>query len=269
MTRVPFVADVLTIVHHWRDKGRIFSRPPIVAALAATIAGMATPASAQTFVDLFAGRSMPERTAATLTADEARIDGVVVPARLVVAIERLTPTDSTIYGVRVGHWFDWFGIALDAATLDPDVKRQTIRATANLRFDEEVFGERVTIDPGRRVSVDIPRVTVPTTATVAALAIVRLPRGRVEPYAFAGPVYLVTDSDLDGDWGLRAGGGLTLPMSRHVALFGEYRYTRVEAHAVAGRIGGSVRGVGGNTGDIAVDLAIRNHSAISGIRFGF
>ena len=240
-----------------------------IGAAAVAMLTAATPAGAQTFIDVFAGRSMPERTAATLTADEARINGQIVPAQLRVDVESLDPTSSTIYGVRAGHWFDWFGIAVDASTLDPDVKRQTIRATANLRFDEQVFGEEVVIDPGRLVSVDIPRVTVPTTATVAALAMVRLPRGGVEPYAFAGPVYLVTDSDLSGQWGLRAGGGIKLPISRSVALFGEYRYTDVSANAVAGRIGGSARGVSGDTGDIKVDLDVRNHSAVGGLSFSF
>jgi hypothetical protein len=233
--------------------------------------GVATagPAQAQVFVDVFAGRSFPERTAATLTADEARVNDVIVPATLRVDVERLTPTRSTIYGGRIGYWFGVLGVAFDAATLDPDVKRQTIRATANLRFDEEVFGERVTIDPGRSIAVDIPRVTVPTTATLAGLAMIRLPRGGVQPYAFAGPVYLITDSDMSGNWGLRAGGGAKLMLTRRLGLFGEYRYTRVAADAVAGRIGGSVRGIEGTTGDIRIDLNVRNHSAVGGLSYSF
>lgn len=195
------------------------------------------PASAETFVDVFAGRAMTERTPATLRAEEARVNGVVVPARLRVDVERLRPSNSTIFGARVGHWFGAFGLALDAATLNPDVKAQTIRATTMLEFDEEVFGERVTIAPGDAVSVAIPRVTVPTTASLAALAMIRLPpagRARISPYAFAGPAYLVTDSDLGGNWGLRAGGGVRVPLSSRLSLFGEYRYTRVAADAVAG-----------------------------------
>ncbi|SFP90688.1 outer membrane beta-barrel protein [Sphingomonas rubra] len=231
--------------------------------------GTAMPAQAQTFVDLFAGKSFPQRSATTLTAAEARINDTVIPAEVRVDVERLRLSNSTIFGARVGHWFDWFGIAADASTLDPDVKRQTIRATANVRFDEEVFGEEVVIDPGRSVAVDIPRVTIPTTATFAALAMVRVPRGGVEPYAFAGPVYLVTDSDISGDWGVRAGGGAKLPIGRRVALFGEYRYTRVAASAVAGRVGGEARGVTGTTGDIRVDATLRNHSAVGGVSFAF
>ncbi len=243
------------------------------------VAGLsgAIPASAQTFVDVFAGRSMPENTAAAITADEARINGTIVPARLRIDVASLEPTDSTIYGVRIGHWFGRIGLAIDASTLDPDVRRQTIRATGNLRLEEELFGEPVTIDPGRSVSVDIPRVTVPTTGTVAALAMVRLPigatparpAGRFAPYAFAGPAYLVTDSDLSGNWGLRAGGGVKLALTRTLSLFGEYRYTRIAADAVAGRVGGEAMGVRGSTGDIRIDLNVRNHSAVGGVGLSF
>jgi len=229
-----------------------------------------TSASAQTFVDVFAGRSLPERTAASITADEARINDTIVPAQLRVNIESLKPTHSTTVGIRAGHWFSWFGVAVDAATFDPDVKRQTVRATANLRFDEQVFGEQVTIDPGRSVSVDIPRITVPTTATIAALAMVRIPRPGVQPYLFAGPAYLITDSDISGYWGLRAGAGAKVPLSRSIAIFGEYRYTGVnDARAVAGRIAGSTQGVSGSTGDLRVDLDVRNHSLAGGVSLTF
>jgi len=238
----------------------------------ATLAATATPASSQVFLDLFAGRSMPENTPATLRADEARVNDTIVPAQLRIDVERLRPTNSTIFGARLGYWLGAIGVAVDASTLDPDVKRQTIRATGNLQLDDDVFGERVVINPGQFVSVDIPRVTVPTTATFAALAMLRLPPTpgtRITPYAFAGPVYLVTDSDISGDWGLRAGGGVKVPLSRSVSLFGEYRYTNVSASAVAGRIGGDVMGVRGTTGDIRVDLDVRNHSAVGGIGFTF
>lgn len=238
----------------------------------------AEPASAQVFVDVFAGRSSPERTPISLAADQAEVDGQVVPARLRVDVESIEPTDSTIYGVRAGYWFNrWVGVAVDLATLAPDVGRQRISATANLRFDDEVFGEPVVIDPGRSVSVTIPRITVPTTATIAGLAMVRAPigatqarpHGAITPYGFAGPVWLITSSDLDGDFGLRAGGGVRIPLGRRVGIFAEYRYTRVDAGAVAGRIGGEARGVRGDTGDIRVDLRLRDHAGVGGLSFSF
>ncbi|RSU45539.1 outer membrane beta-barrel protein [Sphingomonas sp. S-NIH.Pt15_0812] len=229
-----------------------------------------SPAAAQTFVDVFAGRSAPERTAASITVDQARINGAVVPAQLRVDVESVKPTRSTIYGLRAGHWFSWFGIAVDAATLSPDLDRQAIRATANLRFDEQVFGEQVTIDPGQSVRVEIPRIRVPTTATIAAVAMIRVPRGGGQPYILAGPAYLITDSDVSGYWGVRAGIGAKVPLSQHVALFGEYRYTGVNnARAVAGRVAGSAQGISGSTGDIQVGIDVRNHSLAGGLSFLF
>lgn len=239
---------------------------------------LATPAGAETFVDVFAGRSTPETTPLRLTAGEARVNGQIVPATLRVDVARVEPSNSTIYGGRIGHWFGrTIGIAVDVATLSPDVKRQTVTARANLAFDESVFGERVTIAPGDAVSADIPRIGVPTTATIAALAMARLPigatpdrpGGRAAPYAFAGPVWLITDSSLDGNLGLRAGGGVRLALTRSLGLFAEYRYTRVNADAVAGRIGGNAGGTRATTGDIRVDLTVRNHAGVGGVSLGF
>lgn len=235
-------------------------------ALGAAALLFTAPAEAQMFVDLFAGRSLPDAQPATITANEARVNDTVVPAQLRVDVRRLNPSNSTIFGARVGFWSGAVGVAVDASTLDPDIRRQTVRATANLRFDETVFGERVVIDPGRDVTVDVPHLGVPTTATFALLAMARLPRDRgVEPYAFAGPAYLITDSDLSGDWGLRAGGGLRLPLSGRFSLFGEYRYTQVDASAVAGRISGSVQGVTADSGAITVSTRLRNHAGVGGL----
>lgn len=241
---------------------------PLCATRAAATVLVLTPesASGQTFLDVFAGASRPERTTATITADQAEIDGSVVPASLRIGIPNLKPTKSTTLGFRIGRWVNWFGFALDAATLSPDVKQQTIRATANLRFDQRVFGQPVVIDPGTMIKVDIPRVTVPTTATVAALAMVRLPSRKVSPYALFGPAYLVTDTNIGGSWGVQTGAGVKVGINHRLSLFGEYRYTSVlNARTVAGRIDGSVGDISGTTGDIKVGVDLRNHSLVGGI----
>lgn len=242
------------------------------------LASAPLPSVAETFVDIFAGRAMPERTPVTLTSDQARINDEVFPARLRVDVADVEPTNSTIFGGRIGHWFGHnIGVAIDASTLDPDVKRQTVTATAKFEFDESIFGERVTIAPGDAVAAKIPRISIRTTATVAALAMVRLPvgataelpAGRIAPYAFAGPVWLVTDPSLDGNLGLRVGGGAKLALSRHFALFAEYRYTRVNADTKAGKIGGTLGNIRATTGKIRADLRVRNHSAIGGVSLSF
>ncbi|MEX2482448.1 MAG: outer membrane beta-barrel protein [Gammaproteobacteria bacterium] len=221
---------------------------------------------------------MPENTPVTLTSDEARINGDIFPAALRVDVASVNPTASTIFGGRIGHWFGHnFGVAVDASTLNPDVKRQTVTATADLELDESIFGERVKISTGRAVAVNVPRITIRTTATVAAQALVRLPIGAtaerptgwIAPYAFAGPVWLVTDPSLDGNLGLRVGGGAKLPLSRNFALFVEYRYTRVDADMEAGKIGGVRGNMHAETGKIRADLRLRNHSAVGGISVSF
>lgn len=227
-------------------------------------------ASGQTFIDVFAGRARPERTPASITADQAKIDGTIIPARLRIDIESLKPTRSATVGVRIGRWKDWIGVAVDVASLNPNVERQTIRATANLRFDQRVFGQPVVIDPGAMLKVDIPRVQVPTTAAIAALAMVRVPGHKIAPYALFGPAYLITDTSLSGSWGVQTGAGLRVGVAHRLSLFGEYRYTSVTgARTVAGRIDGSVGDISGTTGDIKVGVDLRNHSLVGGLGLEF
>lgn len=236
------------------------------------------PASSQTFIDVFAGRSLPEKTDIRIVADEARVNGDRVPAALRVDLFDVEPTNENLLGARLGHWFGNFGLAVDVSSLNPDVKAQRVAVTASVAFDESVFGERVVVDAGDTVDVSIPRVGVPTTVTVAGLAMARLPIGAtvdrpggiVSPYAFAGPVWLVTNKSLNGKFGIRAGGGVRLPITRGLGVFAEYRYTRVEsAKAIAGRIGGQVGDTRATTGDIRVELDLRNHTGAAGISLQF
>lgn len=238
----------------------------------------ASPAAAQTFVDVFAGRSFPERTDIRIVADEARVNSELVPAALRIDLFDVKPTDENLIGGRLGHWFGKFGVAVDISSLNPDVKAQRVAVTASVAFDELVFGERVVLAAGDTINVSIPRIGVPTTVTVAGLAMARLPIGAtadrpggvVSPYAFAGPVWLVTNENLDGKFGIRAGGGLRLPITRGLGVFTEYRYTRVQsATAIAGRIGGEVRDTRATTGDIQVDLDLRNHTGAAGLSLQF
>lgn len=187
-----------------------------------------------------------------------------------VSIPELKPTGSEALGIRIGHWRNWLGFAFDATTLSPDLERQTIRATANLKFDQRVFGQTIVIDPGLKIKVDIPRLHVPTTATVAALAMVRLPNHKYAPYAVFGPAYLVTDTSLGGSWGIQTGAGLRVGIKHRLSLFGEYRYTSVTgARTIAGRIDGSVGDISGTTGDIKVGVDLRNHSLVGGLGLEF
>lgn len=237
-----------------------------------------TPASAQTFIDVFAGRSYPEKTDLRIVSDEARVNGGRVPAALRIDLFDVKALDENLLGARLGHWFGNFGLAIDVSSLNPDVKAQRVAVTASVAFDESVFGERVILAAGNTIDVPIPRVGVPTTVTAAGLAMARLPirstvdrpGGVLTPYVFAGPVWLVTNKSLDGKFGVRAGGGLRLPITRGLGMFAEYRYTRVQsATAIAGRISGEAGGVRASTGDIRVKLDLRNHTGAAGLSLQF
>lgn len=238
----------------------------------AVLAG-AAPASAEVFIDAFAGKSFTRPTDLTLRANGATVAGQAVPAQLRVDLRGLKPRNSVTYGGRIGFWAGNVGIAVDASTLNPDLKARTVRASANLAIDESVFGEPVSIGTGDNVAVDLPRLPLPTTVTLAGLAMVRAPIGRtaqrregvIVPYAFGGPVWLVTNRRFDGKIGLRAGGGLRLPLGRHLAIFGEYRYTAVNGADVdAGRFRATAAGITGDSGRIVGRLDVRNHTAVGG-----
>lgn len=217
-------------------------------------------------MDLFTGTTVPNSGPVSVSADHARLDGNGVKAALDIRLDKVKLSGSTTTGVRAGYWHGAVGMAFDLATFRSDVKLQRLRATANFQMDDDLFGERVKIDAGESVNASIPRIRLPTTATVALLAMVRLPRKQLEPYLFAGPAYLITTPGLSGSWGLRAGGGASMALSSNVAVFAEYRYTSIEADVIAGRLAGQRDGVSGDTGNIRVKTLLREHGIVAGLR---
>jgi opacity protein-like surface antigen len=259
------------------EKGLSLMRTNIVAALALIGFGSSA-ASAEIFLDGFVGKSWTNRTHLGVRVDDATAQGRPLPVDLRANISGLKPRNSMTYGARIGFWLSNFGVALDASTLNPDLKKGRVRASATADFNQDLFGKPVSIGTGSDISVNIPRLPLPTTATLAGLAMVRLPlgaseenpRGGIAPYAFAGPVWLVTNKSFDGKIGLRAGGGIRLPLGRHFAAFGEYRYTAVNgADVKAGRLRGTVAGVAVDSGDITGRLNLRNQTVVAGASLSF
>ena len=64
-------------------------------------------------------RSWPRRASVPrATAPWAQV--TFLSRKIVASVE---PSDSTIYGARLGHWFGRIGLAIDASSLNPDVER--------------------------------------------------------------------------------------------------------------------------------------------------
>jgi opacity protein-like surface antigen len=247
-------------------------------AMAVMTAAFPSAAHAEVFVDVFAGKTWTTRTDLSLRAEQPTIDGTGVPVAVRVDVDGLEPRDSESFGARIGFWSGILGFALDGSTLDPTLQPGTVRASASAAFDETIFGRPVSIGTGEDVTVDLPELPLPTTMTLAALAMVRLPIGKsdrnrqgvIQPYGFAGPVWLVTNDRFDGKIGLRLGGGLKVPLGNNFALFGEYRYTAVDdADVKAGRLNAAANGVNASTGDIIGRIDIRTHAGVAGVSLSF
>lgn len=245
---------------------------------AGILGATSTSAKAEVFIDLYGGQSWTTRTDLKLRVDDATINGQPLPVAVQVEVDGLKPENNPSVGARIGFWSGMFGMALDASTLDPSLRAGSVNASANVDFQEEIFGQPVSIGSGQDVRVSLPALPLPTTVTLAALAMIRLPvakapdrkHGIIQPYGFAGPVWLVTNERFDGKIGLRAGAGARLQIGRNVGVFGEYRYTAVDdADVKAGSFRGNIGNASASTGDIIGRLDIRTHALVGGLSLTF
>lgn len=251
-------------------------RALVASAIALAACSTAGSAQAQIFIDVFGGQTWTTRTDLQLRTDQTTVDQNDVPVGVSADIQGLKPKNSNSFGGRIGFWAGNLGFAIDGSTLNLNLRPATVTATANANFDE-IFDLPVSIGIGENIQVDLPALPVPTTVTLAGLAMVRMPigktadrgRGVIEPYAFGGPVWLVTNERFDGKIGLRLGGGLRLPIGNNLALFGEYRYTAVDkADVKAGTFRTTINGVVAST-DIVGRINIRNHAGVAGVSLLF
>jgi opacity protein-like surface antigen len=163
----------------------------------------ALPASAGWFVDLYAGATHTADNDATATVNGVRVAETVNYG--------LSPTG----GLRAGYWFEklgWLGIAFDASIFKPE--RRTIVAPLSgllmLRY-----------------------LLLPSEAA---------PDGELQPYVAAGPSVFVMsaknslNSTLPGSFavasvepGLDLRAGVAWQFHKNVAVYGEYRFTHVNA----------------------------------------
>jgi opacity protein-like surface antigen len=127
-----------------------------------------------------------------------------------------------IAGVKMGFFLPgkdrWWGVETEVFYTSPHIKQQDITFTA------PGFSGITTNFAGARVRI----------ATWAVNWILRYPGTHFQPYIGAGPGIFwgrMSGSELgsgsDTSLGLNALAGARLLLSRHVALFGEYKYNRV------------------------------------------
>lgn len=206
-------------------------------ALAALVTLAPAPAAAEWFLDLYGGQSWTRDT--DIEIQGLDISGVPVDVELLdVKLD-----DSLLLGVRFGHWFGFapfFGLAVDAFYFRPDVASQRVQATGTVRaeiFDELI--EATAAGPVRIPDADVPAVVIALDVMLRLplLRDERFPNGRLQPYVTAGPAGLITDpEDLGASVGVKAGAGLVFQIFRHLAVFGEYRFTHFSPEVESGGI---------------------------------
>ena len=227
-------------------------------------------ALAQGFVDLYLGAGFPKE-------DDVDVDPDDFDPTLTLDGE-LDDDATPSFGIRGGYWFEepgfnWIGIGLDLSYYG-------------------VSGEVRCVPPlcpiGAQPDTDFDIFVTPMTPLlmlrIPLAATEEIPGGRVQPYAAVGPAfnlsYAFSDfgdlgpsvglhDDFEAasfDVGLDARGGLAFQVSRHFALFTEYKFTWFEPDyedevddAFAFDF----------DTDIDVDTSIKTHHVVFGVSFRF
>jgi opacity protein-like surface antigen len=242
----------------------------VCAALALVVA---SPASTEWFLDVYAGKGFME----SADVDIRPVDVPPSLGRIQADLQDVELDDFTSYGLRIGRWFEavpGFGLAVDLFRFAPDVSTQTVRGSATADLHGTIDDIPINIRAGVNGRVRLGNVDIPPTIAVSSLEVMlrrplltssAFPNGRLQPYISAGPALLLTDIKPDVALGVKAGAGLVWRLSERIALFGEYRFTHFRPTIETGGV--NVAGV--ETGDLEVELDANTQSVLGGLSFQF
>ena len=196
---------------------------PVSLALTALLA--AVPARAEGFFDIYFGVGLPEDGDVDVHTDDPTIDANPSFQQAYPGNSDFEWETTPSTGMRGGYWFEQTGISFIGVGLDLSYYRA---------YDDDDFAS---------LDVWLTPIT-PLLMLRAPLGYSEdYPGGRVQPYVAVGPGFTVSAAhadlselgvglddfeDVSLDVGLDARAGLAVQLSRHFALFGEYRYTYVE-----------------------------------------
>jgi opacity protein-like surface antigen len=161
------------------------------------------PASAEFFVDLYAGGATTSNADTTVSSPFLTLSG------------ETQWKASFVGGGRVGFYFEglpWIGMALDASWFRPE--------------------EDVSANP---VKLDVVPISVLVMGRLLLVKSPEFPKGRLQPYLGIGPGFFLTKFKLDTpmvsdssfDVGLDLRAGLNFMIIKNLGVFAEYRFTYV------------------------------------------
>ncbi len=166
--------------------------------------------SAEGFIDLYAGVASTPDT--DVSVEE--FSPFLAPAE----VSRTVDFDTSVtFGARLGYWFEsvpWLGLALDGSSFQAE---------------------------GENVDITLFPVSTLLMLRWPLLTSDDFPKGRLQPYVGIGPGFFISNFEADfrpavaekvSEWvvdiGLDVRGGLAWQLHRHLAVFGEYRFTHVD-----------------------------------------
>ena len=214
-------------------------------------------ASAEWYLDAYAGWSSTQRTDVNISG--LSVSGVPVQASLL----DVKTDDSPILGLRAGYWFAFLpevGLGVDIFYFQPDVPSQTIIATGAV--SGEIFDEPISIaaaGPARLPSITIPAIVFAADLRLRwrFLQTADIPNGRLQPYITAGPAWMVTDpEDYGTTLGYKVGAGFAWQFHRRMAVFAEYRYTQFLPRDI-------------EIGRLEYSADVKTHHVVGGFSFRF
>jgi opacity protein-like surface antigen len=230
----------------------------VMAAVLASVALGARPASAEWFADLYAGMSFTQRSDLKLNDR-----GIGLGTYEDVEFDR-----SLAWGGRAGRYFDslpFVGVGLDFFRFYPYLGPQSVQLRGCFYPGGCGSGRGGT----GSFDVETTAVSVDLMLRLPLLKTADAPQGRVQPYLAAGPpVFMTTitprhtrnfrnhDSDTDFSFGYKLAGGVAVQVYKNLALFGEYRFTHVSPEV-------ELRDASNSKTTLRADLD--THSALFGI----
>lgn len=238
----------------------------LVLALAATL-WLAPPAAAEPYLAGFLGGALTQDTdvdSRVSVSGFAFLDGTLQDVELDTALA---------FGAKAGYFFErtvlggQVGVELEVAHFRPDVPAQTVRFAGTLMG--QPFDGRL---PVQDAELEL--------TTIGLSALYRLPAGRLQPYGGVGVDLVIgrfststtpldanrTIEATDVQPGLHALAGARFFLTRHLALFAEYKFLhtgRLTFRATAGGTSG-----GTPVTERAIDRAdLSTHLLVGGISF--
>jgi opacity protein-like surface antigen len=204
-------------------------KAPLIIISIACLLLTASAASAEWFVDLYAGQSFTEKS--DVTVHSAAGLGVFRD----VEFER-----SLAYGGRLGRYFDgvpFIGFGVDVSRFSPRIGPQRVRVDGCVPSGGCGGGQGGT----NALDVDVIAISPDVILRLPLLKTDKAPWGSLQPYVTAGvPLFWTTitprttarfrnhDDDSDLSFGYKFGGGLAVQVASNLMLFGEYRLTHVQ-----------------------------------------